>query len=95
MAGLMTGLGKLDDVGYTMAKWGVVALTRSFEDAKPNPYKLEGIKAYAICPWFADTQLVRDTIALDELREKTKTRILTVTEVRPRQIRIIFTLLWS
>jgi NAD(P)-dependent dehydrogenase (short-subunit alcohol dehydrogenase family) len=64
-----------------MAKSGVVALTRSFEDAKPNPYNLEGIKAYAICPCFANTQLVTDEHSLDELEKKTKVRVMTVSEV--------------
>ena len=55
MAGLATGLGSINDVGYTAAKHGVVALTRSFESSKPSVESGEGIKSYAICPYFADT----------------------------------------
>ena len=36
MAGLATGLGTINEVGYTAAKHGVVALTRSFETSKPS-----------------------------------------------------------
>ena len=28
MAGLVTGLGKFDDLGYTVSKWGAVSFTR-------------------------------------------------------------------
>ena len=49
-----TGLG-INDVGYTAAKHGVVALTRSFESSNSNVEASEGIKAYALCPYFADT----------------------------------------
>ena len=28
MAGLVTGLGKFDDLGYTVSKWGTVSFTR-------------------------------------------------------------------
>ena len=52
-------MGSIDGVGYNISKWGNVAVTRSFELAKPSPYDVEGIKAYALCPWFADTAMVR------------------------------------
>ena len=55
MAGLVTGLGEITEAGYTVSKHGTVALTRSFKDCKPNVEFSEGIKAYAICPYFADT----------------------------------------
>ena len=55
MAGIATGLGSINDVGYTAAKHGTVALTRSFETSKPSVEASEGIKSYAICPYFADT----------------------------------------
>ena len=55
----MGGLGDIRGVGYNISKWGNVAATRNFELAKPNPYDVEGIKAYALCPWFADTAMVR------------------------------------
>ena len=55
MAGLATEHGSINNVGYTAAKHGVVALTRSFESSKPSVEASEGIKSYAICPYFADT----------------------------------------
>ena len=44
MAGLATGLGTINDVGYTAAKHGVVALTRSFDTSKPSVEATEGVK---------------------------------------------------
>ena len=81
MAGLVTGLGEIYDVGYTSAKHGCVALTRSFATSKPNVYASEGIKAYAICPFFADTALVRESVNISDLSKKIKGRVLTVNEV--------------
>jgi len=81
MAGLATGLGSINDVGYTSAKHGVVALTRSFKTSKPSVENSEGIKSYAICPYFADTQLVRDAVSIDDLTKRIKGRVLTVSEV--------------
>ena len=81
MAGLATGLGNINEVGYTASKWGTVAFTRSFATAKPNVASTEGIKAYAICPYFADTSLVRESVAIDDLQKRIKGRVLTVNEV--------------
>ena len=82
MAGLVTGLGEITEAGYTVSKHGTVALTRSFKDCKPNVEFSEGIKAYAICPYFADTQLVRDAIPINDLEKKIKGRVLTIQEVK-------------
>ena len=84
MAGLVTSVGDIYHSGYTAAKHGVVALTRSFlpsflEDNEPLPSS-EGIKAYAICPSFANTQLVRDAIEIEELEKRIKNRVLTISE---------------
>jgi len=81
MAGLATGLGSINDVGYTAAKHGVVALTRSFESSKPSVESGEGIKSYAICPYFADTALVKESVTIEDLTRKIKGRVLTVNEV--------------
>ena len=45
-------------MGYNMAKHGVVALTKGFKFAEPNVYDTEGIKCYAIAPYYVDTNLV-------------------------------------
>ena len=47
----------------------------------------EGIKAYALCPAFADTQLVRDAIkmygqsTIKDLEKTIKNRVMDVSEV--------------
>merc|ERR1712241_398332 len=81
MAGLATGLGSINDVGYTAAKHGVVALTRSFDTSKPSVEATEGVKSYAICPYFADTNLVKESVTIEDLARRIKGRVLTVTEV--------------
>ena len=40
-----------------MAKHGIVALTRAFKFLEPKVYDTEGIKCFALAPWFADTAL--------------------------------------
>ena len=79
MAGFVTR--DLEVAGYTASKTGVIALTRSFETSTPNIYSTEGIKCYAICPYFANTQLVTDRIAIADLEKQFKNRVLTVSEV--------------
>ena len=77
----MIGLSNIEGAGYTMAKWGAVALARSFASSRPNPYKADGVKSYAICPWFADTALVRNVTSLAKIERVTKHRVLTVEDV--------------
>ena len=86
MAGLVTGLGAIQEAGYTVSKHGTVALTRSFKDCVPNVEHSEGIKAYAICPFFADTNLVKESVSIDDLQKKIKGRVLTVNEVRLKKV---------
>lgn len=89
MAGLFTRLGgtafPIEAMGYTVAKHGAVALTRAIRDSEPSLYQTEGIKAYAICPFFADTQLVREGSSgkdgIKALEKRLKKRVLTVNEV--------------
>ena len=73
----------IDEAGYTMAKSAVVTLTRSFaQKGRNGPWKKDRIKAFALCPWFADTELVRNAGFDQKLMEKkTNYRILTVSEV--------------
>ena len=66
----------INDVGYPIAKHGVVALTRSFKTIMPSIEASEGIKCYAICPYFANTQLVTDRIAIADLEKQFKNRDL-------------------
>ena len=52
------GLGVIEHMGYNMAKHGVVALTKGFKFAEPTVYDTEGIKCYALAPYYVDTNLV-------------------------------------
>jgi len=82
MAGLLSGLGKFDELGYTVSKWGTVSFTRSYAKcARPKPWEDDQIKAYALCPWFADTDLVKETTEIEKIEKKTKMRVLTVEDV--------------
>ena len=70
---------------YTMAKWGVVALTRSF-GSRNNIYSADGIKCYALCPSFVDTPLVRgipfvQDKGIEELERRVKSRVMKSSEV--------------
>ena len=56
------GLGVIEHMGYNMAKHGVVALTKGFKFAEPTVYDTEGIKCYALAPYYVDTNLVSNTI---------------------------------
>ena len=52
------GLGIIEHMGYNMAKHGVVALTKGFKFAEPKVYDTDGIKCYALAPYYVDTNLV-------------------------------------
>ena len=72
----------MNEAGYTMAKSGAVALTRSFTtNQNDNPEIKDGIKAMALCPYFANTQLVRDWRNIDSIEQKFKSRVMSVSEV--------------
>ena len=45
-----------------MAKHGIIALTRGFKFSEPNIYGDEGVKCYALAPWFANTGLVQSWV---------------------------------
>ena len=51
--------GDIDQAGYSMSKHGNVVLTRMYPHFKPAPAD-DGVKAYALCPWFIPTRLVTD-----------------------------------
>merc|ERR1712018_182917 len=42
---------------------GLVSMTRAFRSSEPKVYETEGIKCYALCPTFADTNLVRGAMS--------------------------------
>ena len=52
-------LGDLTCAGYTVAKHGILAMTRAFQTCHPKPQNSEGIKCYALAPTGCDTNLVR------------------------------------
>ena len=55
--------------------------------AKPKPWEDDKIKAYALCPWFADTQLFSDSKGVNETEKESREslsnrfRVLTVEDV--------------
>ena len=59
-------MGDLNCAGYGVAKHGIVSMTRSFLTSDPKVYDSEGIKCYALCPTFADTNLVRSSFVQQE-----------------------------
>jgi NAD(P)-dependent dehydrogenase (short-subunit alcohol dehydrogenase family) len=81
MAGLATDLGPIEASGYTMAKWGVVALTRSFGTAKPNLSQTEDVKCFALLPYFVDTKLVRDVLDVTKIEKMFGYRAFSVSEI--------------
>ena len=52
MAGLWPnrGLRNVGESGYSMAKFGAIALTRSF--SQNDIFSKDGVKAVALCPWY-------------------------------------------
>ena len=69
----------LDFGGYSIAKFGNVVLTRSFPkmEIKPTPAE-EGIKAFALCPFFVPTKLVTDEykgLSVEEAKLKVEQEI--------------------
>jgi len=68
-------------MGYTMSKWAVVGLTRNFGMAKPDLFESEGIKCYALCPWYTDTTLVTDMMNLKTIEKHSGIRVMDPSEV--------------
>jgi len=61
-AGLVNGLSFEKHQQYHASKFGVVSYSRHFGDSHPsdNPWNVDRVKCYAICPWFVDTAMIRD-----------------------------------
>ena len=55
--------------------------------AKPKPWEDDQIKAYALCPWFADTDLFKASQNVNDIEKETREglsrffRVLTVKDV--------------
>ena len=92
MAGLWPnrGLRKLDESGYSMAKFGTIAMTRSF--SQNEHFSSDGIKAMALCPWFTNTQFVTTVFSTDAIEQKFKYRVLEVSEVLNLICTIMYTI---
>ena len=65
MAGIVTGMGE-DMIGYSVSKHGVVALTRTLA----MDYKHHEVSIKAICPAWADTEIVSSARDHAEDRDK-------------------------
>ena len=66
----------------------IILLFRSYAKcAKPKPWEDDQIKAYALCPWFADTDLFKASQNVNEIEKETREglssyfRVLTVKDV--------------
>jgi len=66
------GLGDINCAGYCVSKHGMVSMTRSFITSDPKPYDTDGIKCYALCPVFVDTNLVREGLKSKEHKSKAR-----------------------
>ena len=56
------GLGlDISSLGYGVAKWGNISMTRSFATCSPS-VEADGVKSYALAPSFTDTTLARCAI---------------------------------
>ena len=49
----------LESGGYSVAKYGNVALTRIIPTFNSPPSD-EGVKAFALCPWYVPTKMVTE-----------------------------------
>ena len=73
--------------GYSVAKTGLVTLTRAFLFSKPYVYDSEGIKCYALAPTGCNTNLIRslldktDIKTHEDLEKAFDVKILTVEQV--------------
>ena len=88
IAGIGNGLTFTRHHQYHASKFGVVSYSRHFGECNPadNPWLVDGVKCYAVCPWFVDTVMIRDPGASERqkqsLQEKLKkARPLTTKEV--------------
>ena len=45
------------------------------------PWQDDQIKAYALCPWFAATDLLKESTDISKLEKQTMLRVLTVEDV--------------
>ena len=82
----------IESGGYSIAKFGNVVLTRYFPGSDPRPSD-DGVKAYALCPFFVPTRLMleeygREVSTEDALRRAardvygySKSRMLAKEEV--------------
>ena len=65
----------------------MVSMTRSFLTSDPQVYESEGIKCYALCPGFVDTNLVQKALddkgmtKKDLVKRMFGARIMTASEI--------------
>ena len=55
------GFFDISKAGYSIAKWGNIAMTRSFANCTPS-VEADGVKSYALAPSVTDTPLARYSI---------------------------------
>ena len=71
-----------------MVSFFILQNYRSYSECgEPKPWEDDNIKVYALCPWFADTQLFNDSKGVSETEKKSREklsnhfRMLTVEDV--------------
>lgn len=87
MAGLFNGP-PMNKSAYYAAKSAVVSYNRQFAHTNKKgtrgAWLEEGVKSYALCPWYVDTEMVRkspDFTSVDELKKRSGMGLLSVAVV--------------
>ena len=73
----------------------MVSMTRSFLTSDPPVYESEGIKCYALCPGFVETNLVQKALAdkgmtNQDLTQRTKMRVMTTKEIDIQYLQTLY-----
>ena len=59
------GMYDIAQTGYSIAKWGNIAMTRSFANCTPS-MEADGVKSYALAPSITETQLTRYITSIEQ-----------------------------
>lgn len=87
-AGLVNGLSFEKHQQYHASKFGVVSYSRHFGDSHPsdNPWNVDKIKCYAICPWFVDTAMIRDPTTTPGQKEALDGLLAKMRALKPSEV---------
>jgi len=79
LAGLVAGFDSVEAAAYTASKHGVVGYVRSL--AKTEVYLKEKVRMVALCPGFADTELVKKVASPAQIKSQFGFDLLDMNEV--------------